>query len=527
MPNVHKSGLYKLAQAAVLLSCSALIATPTLAEPYGPSPDNPKQGGSLNLGSLVEPPALDPFHQAADARIRVSVLVYQGLLYEDASGVAQPLLAEQYEVSEDGLRYTFKIRSGVKFHTGATMTPADVKYSYDYIRDPANGSPGAKDFATIEAINLLADDTVEFVLSEPNAALPMTLTNKYGAVVPQGTFDDPAAKAALNQTSVGTGPFKLAAFETNSYLRLVRFEDYWQAGLPYLDEVTFLFMPNSAAMLVGLQNQRIDLALLDRPQDIDRIEKLEHIEVKRWPSLNQKALDLDSAYGPLQDVRVRQAISLAIDKQKIMEAAFSGYGQVIGTMVAGMQETWGVPLSELPMQGPDLAAARQLMADAGHSDGLEMDLITIIGYDWMDPAALTLAQQLSEIGITLNIQKLELGVWIQNFRSRQMKLTFNDWATSPDPNLLFYRHFHKQPEGADFRNWNNDKASALLDQGRTESDPDKRRAIYLDFQRELATTVPTIMLFSADWISAANRKVKNYQHHPTGWYFGLVKTYLD
>src|ERR1019366_458119 len=132
---------------------------------------------------------------------------------------------------------------------------------------------------------------------------------------------------------------------------------------------------------------------------------------------------------------------------------------------------------------------------------LDLTLITIVGYDWMDPAALALREQLGKVGIKLAIERIELGGWIKNFQSKQMGFTSNDGAPQPDPNLLFCRHFHMAPGGADFRNWKDEKASKLLDEGRTESDPAKRKAIYQDFQRELAESAPTIMLFSADHLT--------------------------
>lgn len=290
---------------------------------YGPDPEQEIRGGVLTVGSLVEPPTLDPFHQGADARIRITPLIYQGLFYEGASGPL-PLLATGYEVSDDGLTYTFNLRDGVTFHTGQDMTAADVKYSYDYIRDPENGSPGAGDYTTVDSIEAVDDRTVVFNLNQPNASLPITLGNKYGAVVPEGYFDEEGARAALNRESVGTGPFKLAEYETNSFLELTRFEDYWQEDLPYLDGVTFLFMPNNAALLVALRNQRIDFARLGRPQDAEQLKGIDHLNIQSWPSLGQKPLDLDSEYGPLEDVRVRQAIALAVDKEEILQAALGG-----------------------------------------------------------------------------------------------------------------------------------------------------------------------------------------------------------
>ena len=496
------------------------------AELYGPEAKDARRGGTLTVGSLVEPPGLDPFHQGADARIRVTVLMYQGLFYEPVDGEAAPLLAESYEVSPDKLVYTVKLRQGVKFHTGQPMTAKDVAYSYNYIRDPKNGSPGAGDYTVITAIDAIDDSTVKITLSQPNASLPMTLGNKYGAVIPAGYFDAPDSKTKLNQTSVGTGPFKLVEFKPNSNLTLARNPDYWEKGAPYLDQVNFVSVPNSASMLVGLTNKRVDLALLNRPQDVRQVEKVPGLKTERWPSLNQKAIDLGSEYTPLNDPRVRQAIALGVDKDEVMRASIGGLGQVIGTMVAAMQDRWGLPLPEVPNQKPDVEKAKKLLAEAAHPSGIELNLTTIIGYDWMDPAAITLREQLAKIGVKVNIQRVELGVWIKNFQSKQMGFTFNDWATQPDPNLLFYRHFRAAPEGADFRNWKNETASKLLDEGRAEADPAKRKAIYLDFQKEMAQSVPTIMLFSADLVTVRNEKVRNYVQHPTGWYYGIARTYL-
>jgi len=210
----------------------------------------------------------------------------------------------------------------------------------------------------------------------------------------------------------------------------------------------------------------------------------------------------------------------------VMKASIAGYGQVLGTMVAGMQERWGLPLAEVPNQKVDLDRARKLLAEAGHPNGFEIDLTTIITYDWMDAAAVLISEQLKRIGIRVNIKKVELGVWVRNFQSKQMGFTFNDWPSSPDPSLLYYRHFRAAPLGADFRNWNNAPASALLDRGREESDYATRRAIYNDFQKMLASSVPTIMMFSSDLLTVERDRVRNHQQHPTGWYFGLVKTWV-
>jgi peptide/nickel transport system substrate-binding protein len=493
---------------------------------YGPIPDNPKRGGRLNMGLLLEPPGLDPFHQGADARIRLTVLIYQGLFYEAASGTPEPLLAESYTVSDDGLLYTIKIRQGVKFHDGTPMTAADVAYSYNYVRDSRNGSPGAGDYSTVVEFKAVDPATVQIRLNTPNASLPMTMGNKYGGVVPAGYFDRPNADKEMSRKSVGTGPFKLTDFVPNSYITLDRHTEYWEKGVPYLDGIDMAILPNSASMLVALRNNRVDFVKLSRPQDAEQLKGIKGVTVQRWPSLSQAAIDIGSELAPLGDVRVRQAISLAIDKKEMMHASIGEYGTVLGTVPAGMQAAWGLPLDKVPMQGPDIAAAKRKLAEAGKPNGFPLKMTIINGYDWMDPASVTLRQQLAKIGIALEIQKIDLGVWIKNFQSHNMGFTFNDWPALFDPNLLYYRHFHKRPLGADFRNWNNDEASRLLDEGRATSDVKKRHEIYDRFQKIFAETAPSIMLYSADHVTVRNARVHNYEQHPTGWYYGLARTWI-
>jgi peptide/nickel transport system substrate-binding protein len=199
---------------------------------------------------------------------------------------------------------------------------------------------------------------------------------------------------------------------------------------------------------------------------------------------------------------------------------------VLGTTVAAMQESWGAPLNELATQRPDLDRARALLAEAGHGGGFALDLVSIIGFEWMDPAAVTIAQQLQRIGIRLNIQRVELGVWLNAFRTRNMRFTFNDWGTQPDPHILYYRHFRSPPQGADFRNWANPDADRLLDQGMETSDIAARKRIYVDLQKLMSDTVPTIMLFSPNLVTVSQTRVRNYAQHPTGWWFGLARAWI-
>lgn len=509
------------------LASSKVEAATSDSRLYGATDPQGRSGGTLTVGSLIEPPSLDIFHQAGEAVNFVAVLIYQSLTYADADGDVLPLLAERWEVSDDLKTYVFHLRAGVTFHTGEPLTAQDVKYSLDYIRTTANGAVGALDFADVSDVGIVGPLTLRVVLSTPNAGFPMTLAHRNASIIPNGWYAREGARSRLNKESAGTGPFRLAEFKSNSYIRLERNAKYWQPGLPYLDAITISFIPNSASLLVAARNRRVDLAVLVRPQDAAQLKGASNVAVQRSLSLKQGALDMDCNFGPFKDSRVREAVALLIDRAQVMQASISGYGQVLGTMVPGMQQRWGVPIDQLPNQKVDIARAKTLLAAAGHPDGFQVDLSTIIGYDWMDSAALVIAQQLAMGGIRVNIKRTELGTWLQNLRAKTMGLTLNEWGTPPDPNILFYRHFHRPPQGADFRNWNNATASELLDKGRATKVFEDRRKTYLAFQKVLAESVPTIMLFGADNLVAVNERVHNHVMHPTGWYFGLVKAWVN
>lgn len=520
-----------LAGALVLLLASTAAyaqQSQPLNEIYGPASADASQGGEVVVGIVYEPPALDPVHQQADATTAITVLMYQGLAYTDWDGTIRPMLATSWSASEDGLTWTFELREGVTFHNGDELTAADVKYSYDYIRSEGCGCAGSVYLNAVEEIEAVDDYTVAFHLSSRNSAILAGVADKLTAVFPEGYFDDQGAQARLNQTSVGTGPFMLDQFRPNQSIRLVRNPNYWQPGAPYLDAITFVSVPDGNTLLNGLRTGQIDLALLARPQDVAQVEGVNGLSYQEQTSWVQKSIDLQAGDGATADLAVRQAISLAIDKQEILQAAVQGYGQTIGLVPAGMQERWGAPLEDLPMQGPDPERARELLAAAGYPDGVDVQITTIIGFDWMTPAAETLVSQLSRAGIRATVQRQDLGVWINNWGGRSfVEVTLNDWGTVPDPSLLFDAHFQMLPVGNDFRNWNNAEATELFTQAKQATEYEDRYALYVEAQQLMAEEAITIPLFSSSIVAVESERVSGYVQHPSGWYFGLVRTWVE
>ena len=211
------------------------------------------------MGSLVEPPGLDPFHQAADARIRLTVLMYQGLFYESPDGEAMPLLAESYDVSAQRLDLHDQAAQGrqVPHRPGDDREGRGLQLRLH--PRPEERLARRRRLRDDQAIEVVDEQTVRITLYEPNASLPMTLGNKYGAVIPAGYFDAPDAKTKLNQASVGTGPFKLVEFKPNSNLACAGTPITGKRACPISTD-QFRLPAERAGMLVGLHNKRLDLA---------------------------------------------------------------------------------------------------------------------------------------------------------------------------------------------------------------------------------------------------------------------------
>ena len=301
-----------------------------------------------------------------------------------------------------------------------------------------------------------------------------------------------------------------------------KFDQYWDQEIGLLDKITIRIVPDENSLVSGLRSGQIDLGFLGDPKDYFVLKDDPKLEVIRKPALRWTTFELMSDVEPTNDVRVRQAIAKAIDKTEIMEAATGGVGTVIGTMPSSFGK-WVVPTGELPNQQRDLEGAKQLLVQAGYDKGLTLPLRIIDKFTWMRPAAEVIASNLSEIGITVKIETVDLGVWQTDWREYKTPNTLNEWGGFTDPDLLYYRHFHNRPKGGDWRRWNSEEASALLDKGRAESNPEKRLEIYKDFQQLMAEEVPSIPLFSPDSVVVFQKDVVNgYLHHPSDWWYGLL-----
>ena len=328
----------KLLRVVVLLAAGLLIAGLLVMA------EGPKYGGTLSIGITQQVLNLDPHVATAFSSWRVMELIYEGLLRFDNQLQLQPALAESWTVSPNGLAYTFKLRSDVKFHDGSQLTAEDVKYSFERVLNPKTSSPLRSRVSAIKAIEILNPTEVKFVLSKPFAPFLDVLPLIY--IVPKDfekKVGDPKVK------TLGTGPFKLAEFGPD-YVRLVRNGDYWDKGLPYLDEVVIRQIPDPSTLRSALRTGQLDL-IFGFGVDVTAagaFAGLPGFQVISVPGLNYSLLGIQNARPPFDDVRVRQAISLAIDRRQIAEIVYFGRAAIAGPIPPAVSKWEPLPPSELP-----------------------------------------------------------------------------------------------------------------------------------------------------------------------------------
>jgi peptide/nickel transport system substrate-binding protein len=302
--------------------------------------------------------------------------------------------------------------------------------------------------------------------------------------------------------------------------------NYWDRGKPYLEKLIIQVVPDEQTALAGLRAGTIDVIAIEDAKNFLLVKDDRNLTTTRSSAIKIDTLELPGDIPPVSNPKVRLAILLALDKPAIMQAGIMGLGQVIGGMPPAMKY-WALPVDQLPNQKRDVARAKQLLAEAGFPSGFELKLRTIVGYATMSANAPVIAANLRDVGINVKAETVDLGIWAEEWRGRREPVTLNAWGGFMDPDLLYYRHFHTQPKGMDFRRWNNAKADELLDRGRSSVDPAARKAIYDEVQKMMAEDPICIPLYSADLLNVMQKHVKGYVQHPSGWYYGFKDTWLD
>ena len=493
----------------------SLTATATAAASATRVSAQPRRTGSSFISAkTTEAPSLDPILEQALSRQRIDPLFYNRLVEWGHDGKLEPALAESWTTSADGRTWTFKLRQGVKFHTGRELTADDVKFTYERILDPKTGSGGRGYLSAIDQIETTDKHTVRIVTKQPSASLLAGMAGGWSAIVPR----DVVEKGDLRRTAVGTGPFILQEWVPQSHLKARKNPDYWDKGKPAVDAIEIKVIPDEANIIAQLRTGNIHHALLEDNKNYLLVKDDKRLRALRSPRLGFDMVNINHGRKPYTDVRVRQALSLAVDRTEVLQAAASGLGSVTGPLTPAMRP-WALPAEEFKeWYTPNIDRAKKLLAEAGFPNGFKTTLKVIPTFPTMVAGAQVIAAQLKKIGVDAHIIQEEYGVWIKaiikpNF---DFDLTMNATTGDADPDSLFYRRFHSSE-----KQWNNDgdpDVDVLLDQGRAALDPKKRKEIYDKAQRLMVDKAIQIWTFSPDAIDVMQASVQYQQHFTTNYY---------
>jgi peptide/nickel transport system substrate-binding protein len=449
---------------------------------------------SLALGMATEPPGLDPTIAAPVSIREVTwVNLYEGLVRVDRNGRVQPLLAKSWEISPDGLTYRFSLQQGVKFHDGSAFDSADVKFAFDRARSPNSTNAQKQIFAPIDSIETPDPATVVIKLKEPSGNFLYFMGWGDAVIVAPETAENNKA------SPVGTGPFKFKSWTRGDRVELVRNPDYWQKDKVKLDSVTFRFINDPQAQVAALRAGDLDaFPNLGAPELFSEMKKDARFTAVAGNTEGETVAGMNNTKKPFDDVRVRRALMHAVDRKALVEGAYSGYGQPIGSHFSPNHPAFVDMTGVVPY---DPAKAKALLKEAGYGNGLSIT-IKSPQMAYASRSAELLAAMLSEVGVELKIIPTEFPAkWIEEvFRNKDYDVTVVS-HTEPLDIDIYARDSY-------YFNYKNDKFRALIADIARTTDEKARFAKYAEAQKILAEDVPALFLFQLPKLGVWNAKLK-------------------
>lgn len=481
----------------------------------------PKNGGTLIVARTEDLKGLDPHKQSAPATLRVLELIFDSLFTFDQEMKLAPSLAETWKWSDDGKTLTITLRKNVKFHNGDPLTSSDVKFSFERILDDKTGAVARASFADIDKITAPDAATVVFTLKRANAALLAAMAQPNAAIVSKNFLNggDPTTVA------IGTGAFKLVRWDPNKSFILIANKDYWMPGLPRLDGIEFRIVPDEATALAGLRAKTFDWAALADPRSALRAGAgASTLTIARAPSLGFHALTLNSNRALLSDVRVRQAIACAVDRQQVLDVVALGEGQVTGPLTLPF---YRASLDNLFCYQKDTDKVKQLLSDAGKTTLPKFKILAST-----DDVQGTLAEaqniqaQLRRVGIDSDVDAVDQNTFVDRWSKGDFDAAVAALGGYPDPDAMLSRYWQSAGslnKVAGYREVDLDK---MLDQARATTDPDKRKSIYDAAQKKIVEASPWVWLYANYDYAIMQAYVKGYTPYPNS-IKSLRETWLD
>ncbi len=536
-----QSGTPKPTRRAFLLSSVALATVLAV----GPIPEiafaaeEPTRGGSVSINIGTEPPVLVLIAHSAGAAYYISGKATESLLTYDRDFNPQPLLATEWTVSDDGLRYWFKLRQGVRWHDGKDFTAEDVAFSILALKE--NHPRGRATFAHVRQANVLNSHEVELILSKPAPYLLTAFASFEAPIVPKHLYEGTKiAENPHNVAPVGTGPYKFVEWVRGSHALFTRNEDYWGSPKPYLDQIIFRFIIDPAAAVAAIETGEVQVSTANLPlTDIERLKANPNLVVDTdpapySPSIARAEFNLENKY--LADIKVRHAIAHAVDKDFIVNTVYLGYATRLDGPVSPDLVKFYTP--DLPKYEFDPAKAEKLLDEAGYARGADGFRFKL----FIDPTqpsgppkqtAEYIAQALAKVGIKVELRTQDFATFVKRvFTDRDFDIAIEGMSNLYDPTVGVQRLYWSKnfKPGVPFTNgskYSNPEVDRLLETAAVEIDPKKRLELFNVFQKLVVEDLPTLDIVTPAVITVYDKRVKNLKLGVEHLWSNGADIYLD
>lgn len=501
MEQISRRNLLGRSIAALVLASTLSLAQPAWSE-------EPRQGGTLNVGFASDSKTLDPLMSVQSSERQVLYLVFNTLVKYKPDFSLEPELAKSWDIQDGGKKIVFKLQENVKFQDGTPFDASAVKWNIEKRLDPATGSPQREQLTPIiESVEVVDASTVVFNLKGNFPGLLSLLGERPGFMVSPTAYQKSPADFANNP--IGTGPFLFKSWVRGSALTVDKNPEYWEKGLPFLDKVVFKDLAGSVIGVQRLLTGELDVVPDLSPQETKPVEGnadvvLKPITVGRWYSLQWQ---VDKA--PFDNLKLRQAIAYALDRNRINDIVMKGRGTISeGPTPPGLW-WYDDQIKSLPY---DPEKSKNLLAEAGYPDGLKLTL-SAPQIPAFQQIVQLVQEQLAAVGITVTLKPVSANDWYAKIVDGSTNFTPNRWTQRPDPDGFLTILF----DSKGFQNTTKYKSSdvdSMLEKARRTYDQDERKKLYSEAQKKIVADLPMLPLFFSAEYAAMRSDVKNFEWIP-------------
>ena len=516
-------------------------------------PEKKFYGDTIVVGWLQRFSSISPVLSVSSVSSELESIIFDGLIKIDEKGEPQPNLVSSWNVSGDGLKWTFYLRKGVRFHDGVELTAEDAVFTYDAVKNPENRGNYSSYFELVKGIRAVDKYTIEITLQKPFASF------LYGlgvGILPRHLLEGKDLRQTeFNEHPVGTGPYKLQKWSENEIVLRAN-KDYFN-GRPYLNKIIIKSFPNQKVVWARLMRREIDFSPAITPSDYEIINSIPSFKtysvLKPYyymiafnlspsstltPTLSQRERERGARgeVGLFEDKRVRQALNYAVDKEKIIHEVLNGMGRVSAGTIYPLSWAYYQDMKPYPYNP---RKALELLKETGwedrdnnhilDKDGKELKFTVLInkGDEIKEKSARLIQEQLLDIGVKLDVELVDLTSLIKRLFQRDFESHFPEIASINDPDINYILwHSSQINEGFNMFYCKNQRVDELLDKGRVTLNKEERKGYYIDFQKEILDDPPGIFLFWTEYLIGIHERFKDVKVDWRGTFANITEWYV-